>query len=179
MTPSRWEPTVGVARSAASIQLTATRAPSDAWTLHRFHLSRPIYHLAWAQSTSSPPQIQPPAKTAPTQASHSSRSSVQQFKTETDAKSHCGTDQVVWGNMGSHVLHDAGTKTMGRPHTVPTCAKALQLMRAITKPRNKKPSQFNAGKRRRGVERHFITFCLCRLPSTLQPVQPSPYTVRP
>ena len=43
-----------------------------------------------------------------------SRSSVQQFKTETDAKSHCGTDQVVWGNMGSHVLHDAGTKYYGK-----------------------------------------------------------------
>jgi hypothetical protein len=69
--------------------------------------------------------------------------------------------------------------TTGRPHMVPTCAKGLPLLRAITKPRNKKPSQFNAGKRRRGVERHSTTFCLCRLPSTLQPVQPSPYTVRP
>ncbi len=40
--------------------------------------------------------------------------SVQQFKTEADAKSHCGTDQVVWGNTSSHVLHDSGTKYYGK-----------------------------------------------------------------
>jgi hypothetical protein len=67
-----------------------------------------------AQSTTSPPQIQPPAKTTPTQASHSSRSSMQQYKTEADAKSHCGTDQVVWGNTSSHALHDRGTKYYGK-----------------------------------------------------------------
>jgi hypothetical protein len=67
-----------------------------------------------AQSTSPPPQMQPPAKAAPTQASHSSRASVQQFKTEADAKSHCGTDQVVWGNTSSHALHDPGTKYYGK-----------------------------------------------------------------
>ena len=76
---------------------------------------RGVTIIAWAQSnfiglsTDGQPG-QAARETAPTQASHSSRSSVQQFKTETDAKSHCGTDQVVWGNMGSHVLHDAGTK---------------------------------------------------------------------
>ena len=67
------------------------------------------FGTCWAQGTASPPQLQVPAKTAPTQASHSSRSSLQQYKTEADAKSHCGTDQVVWGNTSSHVLHDAGT----------------------------------------------------------------------
>ena len=68
-----------------------------------------------AQSTSPPSQTPPPAKTAPTHASHStSKSSVQQFKTEADAKSHCGTDQVVWGNTSSHVLHDFGTKYYGK-----------------------------------------------------------------
>jgi len=72
------------------------------------------FGTCWAQNTASPPQIQPPAKTAPTQASHSSRSSVQQYKTEADAKSHCGTDQVVWGNTSSHVLHDSGTKYYGK-----------------------------------------------------------------
>jgi hypothetical protein len=41
-------------------------------------------------------------------------STVQQYKTEADAKSHCGTDQVVWGNTSSHVLHDAGTKYYGK-----------------------------------------------------------------
>ena len=72
------------------------------------------FGTCWAQSTASPPQIQPPAKTAPAKASHSSRSSVQQFKTEADAKSHCGTDQVVWGNTSSHALHDPGTKYYGK-----------------------------------------------------------------
>ena len=48
------------------------------------------------------------------QAHSTSRSSVQQFKTEADAKSHCGTDQVVWGNTSSHVLHDSGTKYYGK-----------------------------------------------------------------
>jgi hypothetical protein len=72
------------------------------------------FGTCWAQGTTSPPQIQAPAKTAPTQASHSSRSTVQQYKTEADAKSHCGADQVVWGNTSSHVLHDAGTKYYGK-----------------------------------------------------------------
>jgi len=72
------------------------------------------FGTCWAQNTASPPQMQPPAKTAPTQTSHSSRSSVQQYKTEADAKSHCGTDQVVWGNTSSHVLHDSGTKYYGK-----------------------------------------------------------------
>ena len=72
------------------------------------------FGTCWAQSTASPPQIQPPAKTAPAKASHSSRSSVQQFKTEADAKSHCGTDQVVWGNTSSHALHYPGTKYYGK-----------------------------------------------------------------
>jgi hypothetical protein len=68
----------------------------------------------WAQGTTSPPQIQARSKTAPTQATHTSRSSAQQYKTEADAKSHCGADQVVWGNTSSHVLHDAGTKYYGK-----------------------------------------------------------------
>ena len=70
---------------------------------------------SFAQNATQPSQTQSPAKTVPTQASHSmSRSSVQQFKTEADAKSHCGTDQVVWGNTSSHVLHDPGTKYYGK-----------------------------------------------------------------
>src|SRR5580700_4775987 len=55
------------------------------------------FGTCWAQSTSPPSQTPPPAKTAPApaHASHStSRSGVQQFKSEADAKSHCGTDQV-------------------------------------------------------------------------------------
>jgi hypothetical protein len=77
-------------------------------------ISLASFGTCWAQSTSPPSQTPPPAKTAPTHASHStSRSSVQQFKTEAD-KSHCGTDQVVWGNTSSHVLHDSGTKYYGK-----------------------------------------------------------------
>ena len=77
-------------------------------------ISLASFGTCWAQSSSPPSQTQPPAKAAPTQASHSSRSSVQQYKTEADAKSHCGTDQVVWGNTSSHVLHDSGTKYYGK-----------------------------------------------------------------
>ena len=78
-------------------------------------ISLASFGTCWAQSASPPPQTPPPAKTAPTHAAHAtSRSTVQQFKTEADAKSHCGTDQVVWGNTSSHVLHDSGTKYYGK-----------------------------------------------------------------
>lgn len=74
-------------------------------------ISLASFGTCWAQTTSQP---QPPAKTVPTQVSHSSRSSVQQYKTEAEAKSHCGADQVVWANTSSHVLHDAGAKYYGK-----------------------------------------------------------------
>ena len=77
-------------------------------------ISLATFGTCWAQSTSPPSQTQPPAKTAPAKASHSSRGTVQQFKTEADAKSHCGTDEVVWGNTNSHALHNPGTKYYGK-----------------------------------------------------------------
>ena len=61
-----------------------------------------------------------------------------QFKSEADAKSHCGTDQVVWGNTSSHVLHNSGTKA-------PTCARGLQSMQATTRPRNRNLFRFDTG----------------------------------
>ena len=63
------------------------------WYRRLLVLQRPI--LIWDVSDNPEPQA---ASNAPMRASHStSRSSVQQFNGEADAKSHCGTDQVVWG----------------------------------------------------------------------------------
>jgi hypothetical protein len=60
-------------------------------------------------TTGQPSQTSP----APSSASHST-ARVAQYKTEVDAKAHCGSDQVVWGNTRSHVLHDPGTKYYGK-----------------------------------------------------------------
>lgn len=38
----------------------------------------------------------------------------QQFKTEAQAKSACGTQQVVWANTSTHVLHTSGSKYFGK-----------------------------------------------------------------
>jgi hypothetical protein len=113
------EAEVGVARHTRdleSLRLKLMEGPimQKLLVMGTLTISLTCFGTCWAQSTASPPQIQPPAKTAPAKASHSSRSSVQQFKTEADAKSHCGADQVVWGNTSSHVLHDAGTKYYGK-----------------------------------------------------------------
>lgn len=37
-----------------------------------------------------------------------------QFKTETQAKSACGKQQVVWANTSTHVLHTSGSKYFGK-----------------------------------------------------------------
>jgi hypothetical protein len=47
----------------------------------------------------------PPAATAPT--------GVGQFQTETQAKSHCPADLVVWGNLSSKIYHFAGHRSYG------------------------------------------------------------------
>ena len=62
---------------------------------------------------------------------------MQQFKTEADAKSHCGTDQVVWGNTSSHALHAPGTKYYGKTMHGAYMCKGLQSMQAITSRRNR------------------------------------------
>lgn len=38
----------------------------------------------------------------------------QEFKTEAQAKSACGTQKVVWANPSSHVLHTSGSKYFGK-----------------------------------------------------------------
>jgi hypothetical protein len=35
------------------------------------------------------------------------------YPTEAEAKTHCGSQSVVWMNTKSHVYHMAGTKTYG------------------------------------------------------------------
>lgn len=37
-----------------------------------------------------------------------------QFATENDAKSHCGSQTIVWLNTRSRVYHFAGTRDYGR-----------------------------------------------------------------
>ena len=46
--------------------------------------------------------------------STSPSASAQQYKSEAEAKSGCGSDQVVWANTSSHVLHKAGTQYYGK-----------------------------------------------------------------
>ena len=88
-----------------------------------------------AQNTAPPSTTQPPAKTT-TQASHStSRSSVQQFKTEADAKSHCspirsyGATRVL-----TYCMTPAPSITENQ--TARMCVKGLQSPQAIMDPRN-------------------------------------------
>jgi hypothetical protein len=70
----------------------------------------------FAQNTApAPTQQNQPLRTTATPTGRSAASAkVQLFKTEADAKSHCGSDEVVWGNTSSHVLHDPGTKYYGK-----------------------------------------------------------------
>jgi uncharacterized protein len=75
-----------------------------------------VFGTSLAQNTTQSTQHQPPAlesqspKTAPPQARTKSAARAQQYKTEDEAKSQCGTDQVVWGNTRSHILHNPGTQ---------------------------------------------------------------------
>lgn len=39
---------------------------------------------------------------------------LQQFKTESEAKSACGGQSVVWANPSGHVLHASGSKYYGK-----------------------------------------------------------------
>jgi hypothetical protein len=52
--------------------------------------------------------------TTPSRSTSASGTSVRQFKTETEAKSACGSQPVVWANTSSHVLHAAGTRYYGK-----------------------------------------------------------------
>jgi hypothetical protein len=53
----------------------------------------------------------PPAATAPV--SRSAAPAAGQYKTEADAKSHCGSQEVVWLNTASNVYHFHGHKDYG------------------------------------------------------------------
>jgi len=81
-------------------------------------LSLAYFGTCFAQNTAQPSQPPPPQQNQPSSGTKTSRSTssahVQLYKTEADAKSHCATDQVVWGNSSSHVLHDPGTKYYGK-----------------------------------------------------------------
>ena len=66
-----------------------------------------VFGTGFAQNTTQPAQAQPnPAlekrspKTTPSQRTNSA-GHAEQYKTEDEAKSQCGTDQVVWGNTHS------------------------------------------------------------------------------
>jgi uncharacterized protein len=59
----------------------------------------------------------------------------QQYKTEAEAKSRCGTDQVAWGNTSSHVLHDPGTKYYGKTTQGAYMCKAKALSAGYHEPR--------------------------------------------
>ena len=94
---------------------------------------RPIMRLteivfALTLTVATPTFAQSPQTGAGTPASHSTTASptqgsttatrastsVRQFKTETEAKSACGSQPVVWGNTSSHVLHAAGSEYYGK-----------------------------------------------------------------
>lgn len=38
----------------------------------------------------------------------------EQYKTSAEAKSHCGSQPVVWANSSSHVLHSASSQYYGK-----------------------------------------------------------------
>jgi uncharacterized protein len=59
----------------------------------------------------------------------------QQYKTETEAKSQCGTDQVAWGNTSSHGLHDPGTEYYGKTTQGAYMCKAKALSAGYHEPR--------------------------------------------
>jgi uncharacterized protein len=76
------------------------------------------FGTGFAQNKTQPAQPPPPIQSqsvktteqTPTKAAQGAR----QFRTEDEAKSQCGSDQVVWGNTRSHILHDPGTQYYGK-----------------------------------------------------------------
>lgn len=71
----------------------------------------PAFAQTNTSTNSSPSARQAQSSSAP---STSASSKPQQFKTEAEAKSACGTQPVVWANTSSHVLHAAGTRYYGK-----------------------------------------------------------------
>jgi hypothetical protein len=87
-------------------------------------------------STMSPPPrtLQaPPATTATTKppatasTSHRSTATLEEYKTEADAKDACGSDPIVWANTSSKILHASGDKYYGHTkHSAYLCQSAAQ-----------------------------------------------------
>jgi hypothetical protein len=63
---------------------------------------------AQAQSTAQPSQSQTTPRTT------SPSAPAGQFSSESDAKLHCPTDNVVWANTQSKIYHYSGTKYYGK-----------------------------------------------------------------
>lgn len=70
--------------------------------------------IALAQQTPSYRQPSPPM-TAPSQTNRAQPSTqpAGAYASETEAKSRCGSDMVVWANEKSHVYHFTGTANYG------------------------------------------------------------------
>lgn len=75
--------------------------------------------LAWAGGA----QAQTPGHTMPPTVAHTPTGQsttgtlpggVKQFKTEAEARSACGANEVTWANTRSYVLHDPGTQYFGK-----------------------------------------------------------------
>lgn len=83
-------------------------------------VSLAAFGTGFAQNTAQPAQGPPPPgiespslKTTP-QTRSKAAEDARQYRTEDEAKSQCGLDQVVWGNTRSHILHDPGTEYYGK-----------------------------------------------------------------
>jgi hypothetical protein len=81
-------------------------------------LSAGGFMTARAQSTATPRQNQTaPRSTAPSAGpttAPSTTAATGQFSTESAAKSHCPSDNVVWANTQSKIYHYSGTKDYGK-----------------------------------------------------------------
>ena len=88
----------------AGIALAQTSAPAPL---------APAVTAAPAPAAAPAPVTAPPARTtaaAPRPAAAASA----QFKTEAEAKAHCGADTVVWGSKDSKTFHLAGSRYYGK-----------------------------------------------------------------
>jgi hypothetical protein len=70
--------------------------------------------LTLAQAAQSGSSTTAPSSTTPAPSGTTSGKHVQQFKTEAEAKSACGSQSVVWANTSSHALHAPGSKYYGK-----------------------------------------------------------------
>jgi len=95
----------------------------------------------FAQNTTQPAQEQPPpaiegqSLKATQQTRTKAAQGVRQYRTEDEAKSKCGSDQVVWGNTRSHILHDPGTQYYGKTMQGAYMCKANAVNAGYREPR--------------------------------------------